>query len=688
MLKRLLICLLIYSSQVHAQKFLNGDFENTALPRSMTALSNAAFNNLMSDAHSFGSKGSISVYTTDYYLPPHSGNQFIVIRGKDNDLLSLKLNKPLVKGNDYKISFWDMAILDFLADTIEIGLSTTMDSIGSQIHKTKRKATTCGWRKRSFRFIAPNNGQYITISVQNNRRWSMVALDNFSFECPKPNLGQDFYACTGEEHLLKANVKGADYLWSDSTSSSQLNVTKSGKYWVSVTKFSCTVTDTIEIIFKRTPSFDLGKDTVLCQGEPLNIKPGIQGDYLWSTNSTDSLIAIENSGLYWLDVTRDNCKFRDSIQVTFIGPPRINLDKDVSICEGEEYVFHSPYRPHLSYLWSNGSKDQQIIARSPGLYWLSVSDSVCTIVDSTYLKVVERPRIDLGNDTSICANQSLKLEIEDKYDSVLWSTNSQSNSIEVSIAGIYSVEVSESVCKAYDTIQIKSRPMASIELGNDTSFCRGNSLKFNFSEANVSYYWMNEIRSNRFEAHETGEYYVEAVMGLCSSYDTIQITVKEYPEIDLGPDTLICLNSSYQLDIDRSLLGILWQDGQTSESVEIKGSGKYWVQGNHNGCVSSDTLIVSTYDCVPSLQIPNVFTPNKDGVNDTWHPIYENLINDIDLKIFDRNGNVVYRSNDLEWNGNGINGDIAPNDTYFFVVSYTENNGQSKSQNGNVTLLR
>ena len=95
---------------------------------------------------------------------------------------------------------------------------------------------------------------------------------------------------------------------------------------------------------------------------------------------------------------------------------------------------------------------------------------------------------------------------------------------------------------------------------------------------------------------------------------------------------------------------------------------------NANGCENSAS---KTIDVV--LFIPNVFTPNGDGVNDKF-------MEGKNIKIFDRNGNTLYEGNE-GWDGN-YKGKKADNDTYFYYIKYTEIDGSEKTAKGYIMLKR
>ena len=108
------------------------------------------------------------------------------------------------------------------------------------------------------------------------------------------------------------------------------------------------------------------------------------------------------------------------------------------------------------------------------------------------------------------------------------------------------------------------------------------------------------------------------------------------------------------------------------------------------GCLYSLTKTIYVGDSF-ELEIPNAFTPNGDGINDSFRPVYFGFL-EIDMKVFDTWGTLIYfekaDKNMLKgWNGN-INGKAADNGNYIFQVSGKAFNDDLVTKNGPFTLLR
>ena len=85
-----------------------------------------------------------------------------------------------------------------------------------------------------------------------------------------------------------------------------------------------------------------------------------------------------------------------------------------------------------------------------------------------------------------------------------------------------------------------------------------------------------------------------------------------------------------------------------------------------------------------TLNIPNIFTPNGDGINDGFHINYNIRPEGFSIHIFTRNGQKVYSSAnpDFVWDGDGMS-----NGTYFYIISYNDIIG-TRTLSGNVMIAQ
>jgi gliding motility-associated-like protein len=183
-----------------------------------------------------------------------------------------------------------------------------------------------------------------------------------------------------------------------------------------------------------------------------------------------------------------------------------------------------------------------------------------------------------------------------------------------------------------------------------------------------------------------GTYYDTLVPPVsCIRY--IETTLQYKPEIpvDLGEDTTICGDI---LTLNAWVNGgtYLWQDGSSGSEYIVTGPGVYSVEVVKDQCSVSDTVKVD--ECPVKLWFPDAFTPNGDGLNDTFHP--KGLgVEKFSMQIYNRWGGMVYETNALEpgWDGT-YKGTLCPEGTYVYIATFEGGTGKTVQAKGTVVLQR
>jgi gliding motility-associated-like protein len=150
----------------------------------------------------------------------------------------------------------------------------------------------------------------------------------------------------------------------------------------------------------------------------------------------------------------------------------------------------------------------------------------------------------------------------------------------------------------------------------------------------------------------------------------------------------ICPDSQHELSAPIALASYLWNTGQTTQSIAITETGAYWVETNFAGCLRVDTFLVSAQTCF-SYSLPNVFTPNDDGVNDYFTPLELIGADDLTFSVYNRYGMEVYQTNNpkFSWDGR-YKSTMLADGVYFWHLEITDNTGGVHTATGTLTLMR
>lgn len=190
---------------------------------------------------------------------------------------------------------------------------------GSFAHTLNAGGATAVWSTgvTAAQITVANPGLYWA-AVSNGcgtKRDSVVIIQN---PLPVVWLGNDTAVCTGETLLLDAVTTGATYRWSDNSTNATYNVANSGIYSVTVTDANgCTGSDSIAVNYDtQIPMVNLGPDLEVCDNKGTMLHATIRnGNYLWSTNSTDSILHIYATGNYSVTVSTGCGSATDAVNV-------------------------------------------------------------------------------------------------------------------------------------------------------------------------------------------------------------------------------------------------------------------------------------------------------------------------------------------------------------------------------------
>ena len=193
----------------------------------------------------------------------------------------------------------------------------------------------------------------------------------------------------------------------------------------------------------------------------------------------------------------------------------------------------------------------------------------------------------------------------------------------------------------------------------------------------------------------------DTVVGLTASNicgqssDTFSAVFFPPIEVELGPDQTLCAGESVILDATWKGASYLWNTGSQDSAIFVNEPNNYVVTITEGDCnkVEQVNIVFETDPCdslsLCKFEIPNVFTPNSDGLNDVLR--IENLCEDFAFQvlIYNRWGSLVYSvmaRQRMIWDG-FINGKPASDGTYFVQITYNLG-GVAKNAKGSFQLLR
>lgn len=292
--------------------------------------------------------------------------------------------------------------------------------------------------------------------------------------------------------------------------------------------------------------------------------------------------------------------------------------------------------------------------------------------------------LDLGGDTLyLCPGSSLTLDAgilpSDSCNvSVLgWSTGSTESSIDILEPGLYSVTVAAFCGKLIDSVVVlEGEPTLSLNLASaDTLLCAGDTLFFVPNTQGAStYQWSTGDTTPTLATTLPGTYYLTVTNNCGTSLtDSVQLSLLEKPIIQAQLDTgLYCTENLVTLQA-YVLNGPspVYSDGELLDSQAVT-PGDFLTLTAENTCGTTLLdLLIPVPDCSDCFAMPNVFSPNNDGLNDTFAPVIRCPDLFFSIQIFSRFGEKIFESQDSQgWDGNlQPSGTPAQPDVYIYQVN-------------------
>ena len=353
----------------------------------------------------------------------------------------------------------------------------------------------------------------------------------------------------------------------------------------------------------------------------------------------------------------------------------------VSICQGTSINATAGF---ASYSWTGPQTGNGVTLTplSSGTYTVEATDVIgCVSSASIQVTVNSNPVgvIVSSEGNFICPGNASVLSFTQAFSSYLWSDGSTQPTLSISQGGVYSVAVTDvNGCIGNSSITI-NQPNFTISNSNP-DMCLGYPTTIT-ATGGVSYLWSNGATGSTIIVGptETTTYTVEITNAVCTGtlsetvnvvaipltncQDTYYVKEGEYAFME-GPD-------DYESYLWSPATDITLTSEQETIFTGLQSTTYLLVSTHENGCLRSDVINVF----VVRLTVPTGFSPNGDGINDTFVIPELGLYDKSRITIYNRWGDIVYETLDYQndWNGTCQSdlcagaGDL-PEGTYYYHI--------------------
>ncbi|MBI5217550.1 MAG: immunoglobulin domain-containing protein [Bacteroidia bacterium] len=416
---------------------------------------------------------------------------------------------------------------------------------------------------------------------------------------PYVELGNDVFVCNGSSVTLDAGyTTGNSYNWSNGQHYQVIHPITGGLYSVTVTgENGCNSTDQVNVTFNQNPVVALGNDISVCEGTLVTLDAGNTGSaYVWNTQETTQTISPVVSGIYSVDVSQNGCTGQSSITVTFKPNPVIDLGMDISVCSGAQVTLDAGYINGNAYLWSNNSHNEIIHPTESGAYSVTVTNNGCSGTDAVNVAINPLPVVNLGSNQFVCEGTNVILDAGNTGATYLWNDGSTNQQLTATATAAYSVAVTDiNGCTSYDEVIITFKPLPVVDLGQDVVTCEGTNIALDAGYiSGNTYTWSTGSHYQTITVTESGTYTVTVSNNGCENNDQLSLTVNPLPQVELGPDTVICQGCSVTLNAGNAGSAYLWSTGDSVQTITVSTAGIYTVTvTSPEGCSAGDQISVS-----------------------------------------------------------------------------------------------
>ncbi len=281
--------------------------------------------------------------------------------------------------------------------------------------------------------------------------------------------------------------------------------------------------------------------------------------------------------------------------------------------------------PPVTYTWSpapgGGQGTNSVTGLAGGTtYTVEVNDAYSCGVPITATVTIgltpnPTPTITASGSTTLCSGGSVTLDAGAGYTAYFWSNGASTQTINVTVAGSYSVTVTDvNGCSGTSatsiTVTVNSGPTPTITASGATTFCPGGSVTLDAGAGYNSYSWSNGASTQTISVTTSGTYTVvvtdaNGCSGTSSNSITITVNPNPTPTITASGPIAFCSGASVILDAGAGYSAYLWSNGASTQTINVTASGSYSVTVTDViGCTGSSTASATiTVNPNPTLTI-------------------------------------------------------------------------------------
>lgn len=479
-------------------------------------------------------------------------------------------------------------------------------------------------------------------------------------------------------------------------------------------------------------------DTNVCIGSPILFENrGTTGSSQWwqiaqagqppvhTAQSNNTSFTFTSSGVYTIRLIVEGCQRYDTAYRTVVvsNPPVIRKFSPSPACPGDTVwlrvdsldVNGNPLtvswlsNPALLPPSASPYRRQAVVIGARWFYFDVFSSSGCVLRDSIQTLTVPPKPVFAQDTLRWCWGASASLSALPGYSSYRWANDVEITNINQANQNFNLLQPRWVTCRIYDdtcfhldSVYLLPEITLTVSLGPDIYFCSQVSRQI-IPVGGTSYYWSDGSSGPSYSLNASGSGFIWVIAtdnnGCRSLPDTLRyfddpVTASIYlqPSDTAYAPQAVSFNSTLTSNVD----SVYWFFGDGDFSMDPNVVHTYADTGTFDGYMVAISRRSGCRDSIPFrivvdtviLDYPNAFLPGSTGQNALFRSFFRNL-REVDFKVFDRWGQMIFETNDLEVNWDGTSkGKEVMAGTYVYLAKGIGKNGADYLRKGLLHLIR
>ncbi len=411
--------------------------------------------------------------------------------------------------------------------------------------------------------------------------------------------------CQNSSTVLSAPGNYQAWTWSTGQMTPQITASSAGSYAVTVTDANgCTGTDVFQLTVNSNLQPQIAAQPYACNGQLTLDAGAVFQTYIWSNGGASQTVVVSQNGNYEVTVSdASGCTGTAVFSANIPAQQQVAIAGVTSFCTGGSSLLTAS-AGFQNYLWSNGAAVAEITVTQPGTYTVTATEANgCTSVDAISVTAVNLPTPQVLGSATICNGSSTVLSLSQTYPNILWSTGETAQQIAASMAGIYSVTVSNANgCTGTVSATVTTASSLSPQIAALPVTC--GQISLDAGSGFASYLWSDGSSSQSILVSQNGNYAVTVSdAGGCTGTDLITVTLPTPVPVAITGDQTICTGGAATLTATAGFLVYAWSNGATMQQTTVTQPGQYSVTATDlNGCNAvAELTIIEDFILPPQL---------------------------------------------------------------------------------------